>query len=163
MLCAPQNRAAALRADEPSGGLQHAGGCQSSTLLVERLNHTIRQHVATLGRRVTTVCKGADGLRQQLRLPYVRLFLLARASLCVPLAEFEPTNGMGSARQWRTRMPTIAGGLADWVWTLGKMLMCRVPLCPQSQALYAVIKNDARETVGERSVRNRAKQDEHMP
>ena len=59
-----QNRAAALRADEPSGGLQHAGGCQSSTLLVERLNHTIWQHVATLGCRVTTVCKGADGLWQ---------------------------------------------------------------------------------------------------
>jgi len=38
--------------------------------------------------------------------------------------------------------------------------MCRVPLCPQSQALYAMIKNDAHETVGARSVRNRAKQDE---
>ena len=87
-------------------------------------------------------------------------FFLLRRSLCVPLAAFEPTDGMGSARQWRTRTPTIAGGLADRVWTLGEMLMCRVPLCPQSQALYAMIKNDAHETVGARSVRNRAKQDE---
>jgi len=98
---------------------------------VERLNQTIRQHVATLGRRVTTVCKGADGLRQQLVLynmyDYFFLFL---SSLCVSLAAFDPTVGMGSARQWRTRTPTIARGLADRVWTLGEMLMCRVPLCP---------------------------------
>ena len=94
-------------------------GCQSSTLLVERLNHTILQHVATLVRWVTTVCKGADGLRQQLALYHTYdYFFLLRASLCVPLAEFEPTNGMGSARQGRTRTPTIAGGLADRVWTL---------------------------------------------
>ena len=136
-------------------------GCQSSMLLVERLNHTIRQHVATLGRRVTTVCKGADGLWLQLALyhTYDYHFLL-RASLCVPLAEFERINSMGSARQWRARTPTIAGGLTDRLWTLGEMLMWRVPPCLQSQTLYAVIKNDACETVGERSVRYRAKQHE---
>ena len=31
-----------------------------------RLNLTIRQHVAAVGRRVSTLCKGEDGLQQQL-------------------------------------------------------------------------------------------------
>jgi hypothetical protein len=32
---------------------------------VERLTLTIRHHVAAMGRRVNTVCKGKAGLRQQ--------------------------------------------------------------------------------------------------
>ena len=39
--------------------------------LVERLNLTIRQHVAAVGRRVSTLCKGEDGMRQQLALYHV--------------------------------------------------------------------------------------------
>ena len=31
-----------------------------------RLNLTIRQHIAAVGRRVSTLCKGEDGLRKQL-------------------------------------------------------------------------------------------------
>src|SRR6267142_5956966 len=33
-------------------------GCQINTAFVERLNLTIRQHVAAVGRRVSTLCKG---------------------------------------------------------------------------------------------------------
>src|SRR4030095_8886436 len=40
-----------------------AGGWQINTAFVERLNLTIRQHVAAIGRRVTTLCKGEEGLR----------------------------------------------------------------------------------------------------
>jgi len=36
-----------------------------------QINLTIRQHVAAVGRRVTTLCKGEDGLRQQLGLYHV--------------------------------------------------------------------------------------------
>jgi IS1 family transposase len=43
-------------------------GWQINTAFVERLNLTIRQHVAAIGRRVSTLCKGADGLCQQLAL-----------------------------------------------------------------------------------------------
>src|SRR6266478_6420433 len=43
-----------------------ACGWQINTAFVERLNLTIRQHVAAVGRRVTTLCKGEAGLRQQL-------------------------------------------------------------------------------------------------
>jgi hypothetical protein len=46
-------------------------GWQINTSFVERLNLTIRQHVAAIGRRVPTLCKGEDGLRQQLALYHV--------------------------------------------------------------------------------------------
>ena len=41
-------------------------GWQINTAFVERINLAIRQHVAAVGRRVSTLCKGEDGLRQQL-------------------------------------------------------------------------------------------------
>src|SRR5215831_15481711 len=40
-------------------------GWQINTAFVERINLTLRQHVAAVGRRVSTLCKGEDGLRQQ--------------------------------------------------------------------------------------------------
>src|SRR5262244_601042 len=43
-------------------------GWQINTAFVERINLTIRQHVAAVGRRVSTLCKGEDGLRQQFAL-----------------------------------------------------------------------------------------------
>ena len=39
-------------------------GWQINTAFVERINFTIRQHVAAVGRRVSTLCKGEDGMRQ---------------------------------------------------------------------------------------------------
>src|SRR5712691_3854760 len=45
-----------------------ACGWQINTAFIERLNLSICQHVAAVGRRVTTLCKGEDGLRQQLAL-----------------------------------------------------------------------------------------------
>ena len=43
-------------------------GWHINTAFVERINLTLRQHVAAVGRRVSTLCKGEDGLRQQLAL-----------------------------------------------------------------------------------------------
>ena len=37
----------------------------------EKVNLTIRQHVAAMGRRGTTLCKGEDGVRQPLALYHV--------------------------------------------------------------------------------------------
>src|SRR5437879_10425971 len=45
-----------------------ACGWQINTAFVERINLTIRQHVAAVGRRVTTLCKHEAGLHQQLGL-----------------------------------------------------------------------------------------------
>jgi IS1 family transposase len=45
-----------------------ARGWQINTAFVERVNLSLRQHVAAVGRRVTTLCKHEAGLRQQLTL-----------------------------------------------------------------------------------------------
>ena len=43
-------------------------GWHINTAFIERVNLTIRQHVAAVGRRVMTLCKGEEGLHQQLAL-----------------------------------------------------------------------------------------------
>jgi IS1 family transposase len=112
-----------------------ACGWQINTAFIERVNLTVRQHVAAVGRRVTTLCKGEDGLRQQLVLYHVYYnFCLPHASLRVPLPQPLPTNGTGSAKQWRPRTPAMAAGLTDHVWTLREVLLYRVPPWPQPQA-----------------------------
>jgi hypothetical protein len=57
-------------------------GWQINTAFVERINLSLRQHVAAIGRRATTLCKGEDGLRQQLALYHgYHNFVLPHASL----------------------------------------------------------------------------------
>ena len=109
-----------------------ACGWHINTAFIERLNLTIRQHVAAIGRRVTTLCKGEDGLRQQLALYHVYYnFVLPHASLRQALSQPLPTNGTGSAKQWRPQTPAMAAGLTDHVWTLREVLLFRVPPWPQ--------------------------------
>jgi hypothetical protein len=55
-----------------------ACGWQSNTALVERLHLDMRQRVAAGGRRVTTLCQGEDGLRQQL------VLFQSSHNFCVP-------------------------------------------------------------------------------
>jgi hypothetical protein len=57
------------------------------------------------------------------------------ASLRQPLLVREPTNGSGSAKQWRPCTPAMAAGLTDRVWSLREVLLYRVPPWPQPQAL----------------------------
>ena len=107
-------------------------GWQINTAFIERVNLSMRQHVAAIGRRVTTLCKHEDGLRQQLVLYHIYYnFCLPHASLCVPLPQPLPTNGTGSAKTWRPRTPAMAAGLTDHVWTLREVLLFRVPPWPQ--------------------------------
>jgi IS1 family transposase len=109
-----------------------ACGWQINTAFIERINLSIRHHVAALGRRVTTLCKHEDGLRQQLALYHVYYnFCLPHASLRVSLPQPLPTNGTGSAKQWRPQTPAMAAGLTDRVWTLREVLLFRVPPWPQ--------------------------------
>jgi IS1 family transposase len=107
-------------------------GWQINTAFIERLNLTIRQHVAAVGRRVSTLCKHEAGLRQQLTLYQVYdNFCLPHAGLRQALSQPEPTHGTGSARQWRPGTPAMAAGLTDHVWTLREVLLFRVPPWPQ--------------------------------
>ena len=107
-------------------------GWHINTAFVERLNLSIRQHVAAVGRRVSTLCKGEDGLRQQLALYHVYYnFCLPHASLRQPLPQPQPTNGTGSAKLWPLYTPAMAAGLTDHVWTLREVLLFRVPPWPQ--------------------------------
>jgi IS1 family transposase len=109
-----------------------AHGWQINTAFVERVNLSIRQHVAAVGRRVNTLCKHEAGLRQQLGLYQVyHNFVLPHASLRQPLLQPEPTHGRGSAKRWQPRTPAMAAGLTDHVWTLREMLLFRVPPWPQ--------------------------------
>jgi IS1 family transposase/transposase-like protein len=119
-------------------GVKHAlapQGWQINTAFIERVNLTIRQHVAAVGRRVLTLCKGEAGARQQLALYHTYYnFCLPHASLRLPLPQPKPTNGSGSAKQWRPCTPAMAAGLTDHVWTLREALLFRVPPWPQPQA-----------------------------
>jgi IS1 family transposase len=109
-----------------------ACGWQSNTAFVERLNLTIRQQVAAVGRRVMTLCKGEEGLRQQLALYHTYYnFCLPHTSLRLPLPQPEVTHGTGAAKRWQPRTPAMAAGLTDHVWTLREVLLFRVPPWPQ--------------------------------
>ena len=112
-----------------------ATGWQINTAFIERANLAIRQHVAAVGRRVITLCKGEDGLRHQLVLYQTyHNFCLPHAALRQPLPQPLPTNGRGSARRWQPWTPAMAAGLTDHVWSLKEVLLYRVPPWPQPQA-----------------------------
>jgi hypothetical protein len=103
-------------------------GWHINTAFVERINLTLRQPVAAVGRRVSTLCKGENGLRQQLAVFHCYdNFCLPHMSLRQPLPQPEPTNGTRSAKPWRPCTPAMAVRLTDHVWTLREVLMFRVP------------------------------------
>src|SRR5262252_7646462 len=109
-------------------------GWHINTAFVERINLTIRQHVAAVGRRVSTLCKGEDGLWQQGAVFHgYDNFCLPHASVCQPLPQPASTHGTGSATQWRPCTPAMAAGLTDRVWSLKEVLLFRVPPWPQHQ------------------------------
>jgi hypothetical protein len=133
-----QRRLVRVRHRVVFGTLEHvnrvlaACGWQSNTAFIERLNLSIRQHVAAGGRRVTTLCKGEVGLRQQLALYQIYDHIcLPHASLRRSLPQPEPTNGTGSAKLWPPCTPAMAAGWTDQVWSVREVLRFRVPPWPQ--------------------------------
>jgi IS1 family transposase len=111
-----------------------ACGWQLQTAFVERLNLSLRQRVAAIGRRSATPCKHQEGLGHQLTLFQVyHNFVLPHASLRQALTAPLPTNGTGSAKVWRPCTPAMAAGVTDHVWSLQEVLLFRVPPWPQTQ------------------------------
>jgi hypothetical protein len=100
------------------------------------LNLDIRQRVAAIGRRVNTLCQGADGMQQPLAVFHAYHHVVRpHASVRQPLPVPEPTHGTGSAKRWRPWTPAMAAGVTEHVWTLQEVLCYRVPPWPQPQAL----------------------------
>jgi hypothetical protein len=102
---------------------------------IARLHLDIRQRVAAGGRRVTTLCRGAEGLREQLVVGQTyHPFGGPHASWRQPLSAAEAPHG-GSAKGWRPWTPAMAAGLTDHVWSLTEVLVSRVPPWPQPQTV----------------------------
>jgi len=103
-------------------------GWHSNTAFIERVNLTLRHHVAAVGRRVMTLCKQEAGLRLQLYLYHTYYnFCLPHVSLRRPLVHPQPIKGRGSAKRWHPCTSAMAAGLTDHVWTMREVLLFRVP------------------------------------
>lgn len=99
-----------------------------NTAFIERLNLTIRQHVAALGRKAHDLAKTISGLRDQLSLARAyHNFCLPHASLRLPLPLPIPTLGNGSPKKWQPRTPSMAAGVTNRVWRMEELLLLRVP------------------------------------
>src|SRR5262249_33909260 len=111
-------------------------GWHINTAFIERLNLTIRHHVAAVGRRVMTRCKSKGGLLHQFHLHHTYYnFCLPHASLRLPLAHPLPTTNRGATKGWHPGTPAMAAGLTDHVWSLREVLLFRVPPWPQPEGL----------------------------
>jgi hypothetical protein len=98
-------------------------GWQINTSFIERLNLSLRQRVAAIGRRSATPCKHEEGLHQELTLFQVyHSIVLPHASLRQALPELMPTKGRGSAKAWGPRTPVMAAGLSGLVTARGVVL-----------------------------------------
>ncbi len=109
-------------------------GVGINTAFIERLNLTIRQHVAALGRKVISLAKTVVGLEAQLNLYQTyHNFCLPNSSLRLPLPEPQSTRGNGSPRKWQQRTPAMAAGVTSHIWRMEELLMFRAP--PWRQAV----------------------------
>ena len=117
-----------------SAPLLGAWGWPSNTAFIERLNLDIRQGVAAIGRRVTTLGQGEAGGRDQLALFHVyHNVVVPHARLRQPLLLPEATNGCGAAQWWRPCTPAMAVGVTDHVGSLTEGLCYRVPPWPHAR------------------------------
>jgi IS1 family transposase len=99
-----------------------------NTAFIERLNLSIRQHVAAMGRKVIGLAKTKMGLEAQLGLyQSYHNFCLPNSSLRLPLPQPQPTRGDGSPRKWQQRTPAMAVGITDHIWRMEELLLFRAP------------------------------------
>ena len=109
-------------------------GLTMSTALVERVNLTLRQALAPLGRKTYSFCKDRERLRQ--RVVFFQAFYnVARPhmSLRQPLPPQECIRQGAIRPRWRERTPAMATGLTDHVWTFRELLTAKFePLDSQS-------------------------------
>jgi IS1 family transposase len=109
-------------------------GLTMSTALVARVNLTLRQALAPLGRKTYRFCKDRERLRQ--RVVFFQAFYnVARPHMSwrQPLSPRERTHHGAIRPRWRQRTPAMAAGLTDHVWTFRELLTAKFePLESQS-------------------------------
>lgn len=98
---------------------------QISTNLIERLNLTLRQENAALGRKTLAFAKDEEDLRAHLALQvayyhFVRPHLSLRRRLQRPVCVRGRTR-----RRWEPRTPAMAAALTEHVWSLRELLTYR--------------------------------------
>jgi IS1 family transposase/transposase-like protein len=106
-----------------------------STSLLERLNLTLRQHLAPLGRKSLGFCKEREQLRRRVVFfPAFYNFARPHQSLRLPLAvpASYPTGLI--CPKWQPRTPGMAADLTDHVWTFRELLTVKFEL-PHSQSI----------------------------
>jgi IS1 family transposase len=98
-------------------------GLTISTALVERVNLTLRQTLAPLGRKTSSFCKDRERLRQWVVF-FQAFYNVARPHMSLrrqlPLHE-RPRHGAIYPR-WQECTPAMAAGLTDHVWTFRELL-----------------------------------------
>ena len=109
-------------------------GLTISTALVERVNLTLRQALAPLGRKTYSFCKDRERLRQ--RVVFFQAFYNVsrpHMSLRQPVPLRECTRHGAIRPRWWERTPAMAAGLTDHVWTFRELLTAKFePLESQS-------------------------------
>jgi len=109
-------------------------GLTSSTALVERVNLTLRQALAPLARKTSSVCKDRERMRQ--RVVFFQAFdhvVRPHMSLQRPLPMRERHRHGAIRPRWRERTPALAAGVTDHVWTFRELLTATFePLDSQS-------------------------------
>jgi IS1 family transposase/transposase-like protein len=109
-------------------------GLTVSTVLVERVNLTLRQALAPLVRKTSSFCKDRERMRQ--RVVFFQAFYnVARPhmSLRQQLPLRERTRHGAIRPRWRERTPAMAAGLTEHVWTFRELLTAKFePLESQS-------------------------------
>jgi len=101
-------------------------GLAISTALVERVNLTLRQALAPLGRKTSSFCKDRERLRQ--RVVFFQAFYnVARPHMTLrqQLPLHERTRHGAIHPLWQKRTPAMAAGVTDHVWTFRELLTAK--------------------------------------
>src|SRR5712691_11824475 len=109
-------------------------GLTISTAVVERVNLTVRQALAPLGRKTSSFCKDRERLRQ--RVVFFQAFYNVgrpHMSLRQQLPLHERIRHGAICPRWQECTPAMAAGLTDHVWTFRELLTAKCePLDSQS-------------------------------
>ena len=109
-------------------------GLTISTALVERVNLTLRQALAPLARKTSSVCQDRERMRQRVVcFPAFSHVVRPHMSVQRPLPMRERHRHGAIRPRWRERTPALVAGVTDHVWTFRELLTATFePLDSQS-------------------------------